>query len=49
MSMCVSMKTVVNPRTHQHEVVAISGLVYTKVDADVDTVPTASTCAVSHS
>lgn len=36
-SMCVSMKTVVNPRTHQHEIVAISGLVYTKVEAEADT------------
>ena len=36
-SMCVSMKTVVNPRTHQHEIVAISGLVYTKVEAEQDT------------
>jgi DNA polymerase alpha subunit A len=36
-SMSVSMKTCVNPRTHQHEIVAISGLVYTKLEAEQDT------------
>jgi len=36
-SMAVSMKTAVNPHTHTHEVIAISGLVHTKVEADVDT------------
>ena len=36
-SMCVSMKTAVNPATHLHEIVALSALVHTKVDAEADT------------
>ena len=35
-SMCVSMKTVVNPFSHLHEIVALSALIHTKVDADSD-------------
>jgi DNA polymerase alpha subunit A len=36
-SMTVSMKTAVNPMTHKHEVIALCGLVHTKVDPDRDT------------
>lgn len=36
-SMTVSMKTAVNPMTHKHEVIALCGLVHTKVDPDKDT------------
>ena len=36
-TMSVSMKTAVNPHSHTHEVIAISGLVHTEVQADVDT------------
>lgn len=36
-TMAVSMKTIVNPRTHMHELVAISGLVYHKVDMESET------------
>ena len=36
-SMCVSLKTAVNPATHIHEVVAISCLTHTKVDLEADT------------
>jgi DNA polymerase alpha subunit A len=32
----VSMKTVLNPATHLHEIVALSGLVHTKIDPDAD-------------
>ena len=36
-SMCVSMKTAVNPATQLHEIIALSALVHTKVDAEADT------------
>lgn len=36
-SMCISMKTAVNPTSHQHEVIAISAFTHMKVDADADT------------
>ena len=36
-SMCISMKTVLNPATHTHEVVALSAVVHSKVEADGDT------------
>ena len=36
-TMCVSMKTVLNPVTHTHEIVAISAVVNTKVEADGET------------
>ena len=36
-SMCVSMKTVLNPSTHLHEIVAISGLIHNKMEGDKDT------------
>lgn len=36
-SMCLSMKTVVNPSTHTHEIVALSGIVHTAIKADEDT------------
>ena len=31
------MKTAVNPVTHTHEIVALAGLVHTKVDSEADT------------
>ena len=36
-SMCLSMKTAVNPITHTHEIIALSGIVHTNVKADEDT------------
>eukprot|EP01038_Epipyxis_sp_PR26KG_P011762 gene11762-15739_t len=36
-SMCISIKTAVNPVSHLHEIVAISGLTHTKVDSEADT------------
>ena len=36
-SMCVSMKTAVNPSSQLHEIIALSALVHTKVDAEADT------------
>ena len=36
-AMSVSMKTAVNPITHTHEVISISGLVHTAIQGDVDT------------
>jgi DNA polymerase alpha subunit A len=36
-SMCVSMKTAVNPVTHLHEIVVLSALVHSKVNAEADT------------
>ena len=36
-SMCLSMKTAVNPATHLHEIVALSAVIHTKVDTDADT------------
>jgi DNA polymerase alpha subunit A len=36
-SMCVSMKTALNTVTHLHEIVVLSALVHTKVDAEADT------------
>lgn len=36
-SMCVSMKTAVNPVTHLHEIIALSALIHTRVDAEADT------------
>lgn len=36
-SMCLSMKTAVNPSTHVHEIVALSGIVHTNMKADEDT------------
>ena len=36
-SMCVSMKTAVNPVTHLHEIIALSGFVHTKVDSEAET------------
>ena len=36
-TMSISMKTAVNPSTHVHEVISISGVVHTKVDIDGDT------------
>jgi DNA polymerase alpha subunit A len=36
-SLSVSMKTAVNPHTHTHEVIAISGWIHTQIQADVDT------------
>jgi DNA polymerase alpha subunit A len=36
-SLCISMKTVVNPATHTHEIVMLSGLIHTKVDVEADT------------
>jgi hypothetical protein len=35
-SMCISMKTVLNPSTHVHEIVALSALTHTKVEVDSD-------------
>lgn len=35
-SMCIGMKTVVNPSTHVHEIVALSMLVHNKVNADAE-------------
>lgn len=35
-SMAISMKTVVNPASHTHEIVMISALIHTKVDLDAD-------------
>jgi DNA polymerase alpha subunit A len=35
--MSVSMKTALNPATHVHEIISISGLVHTNVDPDADT------------
>ncbi|CAM9549186.1 unnamed protein product [Ectocarpus fasciculatus] len=35
-TMAVSIKTVVNPATHTHEIVMLSALVHTKVDLDAD-------------
>jgi DNA polymerase alpha subunit A len=37
-SLSVGIKTVVNPATHIHEIVALSGLVHTKVETEVETV-----------
>lgn len=36
-SMCVSIKTVVNPSTHLHEIVAVSALIHGKVDTEAET------------
>lgn len=36
-TMSISMKTAVNPTSHVHEVIAISGVVHTRVDIDGDT------------
>ena len=36
-SMCVSIKTAVNPSTHVHEIIAIAGIVHQKVEPDADT------------
>ena len=36
-SMCVSMKTAVNPVTHLHEIVVLSALVHGKVNTEADT------------
>jgi len=36
-SMCLSMKTAVNPVTHTHEIIALSGIVHTNTKADEDT------------
>jgi hypothetical protein len=33
-SICVAIKTAVNPVTHLHEIIAISGLVHKKVNCD---------------
>ena len=38
-SMSIALKTAVNPMTHVHEVIAVSGLIHTKVEADKDTEP----------
>lgn len=35
-TMAISIKTVVNPSTHTHEIVMLSALVHTKVDLDAD-------------
>lgn len=35
-SMCISIKTAVNPTSHMHEIVSISGVVHPKVDSDAD-------------
>lgn len=37
-SICVSMKTAINPVTHTHEVIALSGIVHTKVDMEGETI-----------
>lgn len=36
-SICLSMKTAVNPQTHTHEIIALSGIVHTNTKADEDT------------
>ena len=36
-SMCVSMKTAINPANQLHEIVVLSALIHTKVDAEADT------------
>ena len=36
-TLCISMKTAVNPMSHVHEVISIAGVVHTKVDIDGDT------------
>ncbi len=36
-SVSLSIKTVVNPVTHMHEIVMLSGIVHNKIDADGDT------------
>jgi DNA polymerase alpha subunit A len=36
-SMCLSMKTAVNPATHVHEIIALSALIHTKVDSEAET------------
>lgn len=36
-SMCVSMKTAVNPVTHLHEIIVLSALVHTKVTITIAT------------
>ena len=36
-SMCLSMKTAVNPATHVHEIVSLSALIHTKVDSEAET------------
>jgi DNA polymerase alpha subunit A len=36
-SMCVSIKTAVNPSSHVHEIIAIAGLLHLKVEPDADT------------
>ena len=43
-TMCISMKTVLNPVTHTHEIVAISAVVNTKVEADGETIEDPRTC-----
>lgn len=35
-SMCLSIKTAVNPTSHLHEIVAVSGVIHPKVDSDAD-------------
>lgn len=35
-SMCLSIKTAVNPSSHLHEIIAISAVIHTKVDSDAD-------------
>ena len=37
-SMCISMKTVLNPVTHVHEIVSLSAVFHSKVEADGETV-----------
>ena len=36
-SMCLSMKTAVNPATHVHEIIALSALIHSKVDSEAET------------
>jgi len=35
-SMSISMKTAVNPQTHMHEILVISGVVHSKIECDAD-------------
>lgn len=37
-SMCLSIKTAVNPSTHLHEIIALSGVIHPKVDSEADSV-----------
>ena len=36
-SMSISMKTAVNPSTHLHEIVMLSGVIHNKIDSEADT------------